>query len=121
MPISLVKDKLAETDLVGSYRFGDGFWNWEIHLEQDKSFGLVWISDTLVEGDDGSVSLETGVDVSGQWSLRGNAVVLNYGEPLVFRMVRVGMKLSLVEPTLRYDYHRVYVKTNAPLTFKNEQ
>lgn len=121
LPVKPINKEVSSSDLVGTYRFGDGFWNWEIHLEEDMTFAHVWISDTLIEDDEGKIGFESGVDIDGQWSLERDAVRLSYERNETYRLVRVGKHLSLVEPILRSDFHRVYVKTDSPLTFRKKE
>ncbi len=121
--IAELTGSVGPSDLAGSYRFADGFWEWEIHLLRDGKFGVVAMTDELETAADGSVRRHGILESKGAWNVEnGSAVRLKYqstaggSSDLVFTVVTVGGRLALQEPRFRPYLRRIYVRVQDPQT-----
>jgi len=121
--ITPATNPVSSGDIVGTYRFADGFWSWELHLLHDGRFGIVVITDSLESTDDGKVELGSFLDSAGTWTVRNGKVVdLQFGteadgtKHMEFSVVSVRGRVSLQEPAIRPFLRRVYVHVSDPIT-----
>jgi hypothetical protein len=110
-------ESVEKAKLVGVYSCCDTAWIYEMHLEDDGSFAIVSIWHN---------GLKTEVELSGIWRLAGRTVTVEYQtnrsktERMNLDLVSVDGRLSLLEPPFRPVFRRAYVRTETPLTNRNE-
>jgi len=105
---------LTEADLVGIFRFSDGFAHFEIHLQADHQFTAMMLHGLTQGGE--SLQRELTPQSAGTWEwANGNSVVFtdstdkSHSE---FTLASVAGHVALQEPAGRPILRRVYVKAD---------
>lgn len=106
---------ITKGQVVGTYRYADGFWEWKIGLFADGRYLEVAFTDKLIVDDDG-MRHEAFIEGSGKWEVRDDGFLVLYPadntEPELRTIMEVGTQLGLMEPPGRPDLRRVYVQVS---------
>ncbi len=106
---------ITQGQLIGTYRYAAGFWEWKIGLFADGRYLKVAFTDKLIVEDD-SIRHEAFIEGSGKWEMREDGFLVLYPadnkEPELRTIMEVGTQLGLMEPPGRPDLRRVYVQVS---------
>ncbi len=113
--IRVAPHSITKGQVVGTYRYADGFWEWKIGLFADGRYLEVAFTDKLIVDDDG-MRHEAFIEGSGKWEVRDDGFLVLYPadntEPELRTIMEVGTQLGLMEPPGRPDLRRVYVQVS---------
>ena len=105
---------ISRDQLIGTYSYADGFWEWKIGLFADGRFLLVAFTDTLLVEEDG-IRHQSSVEAAGTWALGSGSTITFHTtasmKPKSYTIVQIGAQLGLMEPTRRPERH-VYVQVS---------
>lgn len=116
--VAALSESVSIELLAGDYRYSDGFWSWELHLQPNGKYAYCSITDNLEVAEDGSMQHQVDSVAQGTWSLgspRELKLVSEEAETVVWTILRVEGKLGLMVPARARDLRRVYTRIGEPV------
>ena len=117
--------RIGETDLIGSYSNGDGFWPRSLELRADRTFSYHQLTDVIAQQKDGSMVFEGSWGVIGRWTFLppDRIEMLPDGKPgriEVFVRMHRGDQVAILEPDLFPDILKTW-KPDGSLRYLKKQ